>query len=85
MVEGLAKAYEKFVETDEFPASVNVDGLNWSKGQYFASACLLLQKIQDDPEHWEDEEIDVPVRMSNNTTYANNTFEQDSISLEALS
>ena len=84
MVEGLAKAYDKFIETDEFPASVNVDGLNWSKGQYLASACLLLQKIQDDPEHWEDEEIDVPVRMSNNTTYANNTFEQDSISLEAL-
>ena len=84
MADGIANAYEAFLEKDELPTSVNVDGLNWSKGQYLASACLLLQKIQDDPEHWEDEEIDVPVRMSNNTTYANNTFEQDSISLEAL-
>ena len=83
-VEEIAKAYETFLETDMLPASVNVEGILYGKGQYMAAACLLLKRIQEDPEHWEDEEVDVPVSMSWGVSEANNTFEQDSISLEAL-
>ncbi len=83
-VEELAKAYETFVEKDELPASVNVEGILYGKGQYMAAACALLRKIQEDPEHWEDEEVDVPVRMTWGSAEGNNTFEQDSISIEAL-
>lgn len=83
-VEELAKAYETFVETDALPASVKVEGVSYGRGQYMAAACLLLKKIQEDPENWELEEIDMPVRMGWGSSKANNTFEQDSISLEAL-
>ena len=83
-VDALAGAYETFVETDNLPASVNVEGILYSKGQYICAACLLLKEIQDNPEHWEDEEVDVPVRMNWGGNEQNNTFEQDSISLEAL-
>ena len=83
-VEEFAKAYEIFLEKDELPASVNVEGILYGKGQYMAAACLILKRIQEDPEHWEDEEVDVPVRMNWGSNEANNTFEQDSISLEAL-
>ena len=85
MVEELAKAYESFVEKDLLPASVNVEGILYGKGQYIAAACLLLKQIQEDPENWEKEEVDVPVRMTWGGNLQNNTFEQDSISLEALS
>ena len=84
MVEALADAYESFVEKDLLPASVNVEGILYGKGQYIAAACLLLKKIQEDPENWEDEEVDVPVRMTWGGNEANNTFEQDTISVEAL-
>ena len=83
-VEELAKAYESFVEKDMLPASVNVEGILYGKGQYIAAACLILKRIQEDPDHWQDEEVDVPVRMTWGSNEANNTFEQDSISLEAL-
>ena len=84
-VEELAKAYDYFVENDKLPASVNVEGIAYGKGQYMAAACLLLKRIQEDPENWEEGEVDVPVRMIWGSNDANNTFEQDSISLEALS
>lgn len=84
MVEALAGAYESFVEKDLLPASVNVEGILYGKGQYIAAACMLLKQIQENPEHWEEEEVDVPVRMTWGGNLANNTFEQDSISIEAL-
>ena len=84
-VDALAGAYETFVETNNLPASVNVEGILYGKGQYICAACLLLKDIQNNPEHWEDEEVDVPVRMTWGGNEGNNTFEQDSISLEALS
>lgn len=83
-VDGLAGAYETFVEKDALPMSINVDGISYGRGQYLAVACLLLKSIQENPEHWEEEEVEVPLRMSSNSTLANNTFEQDSVSLEAL-
>lgn len=83
-VESLAAAYDTFVEKDALPMSINVDGITYGRGQYLAVACMLLKNIQADPEHWEENEVEVPLRMSSNSTLANNTFEQDSISLEAL-
>ena len=83
-VDALAGAYEYFVENDKLPTSVNVEGILYGKGQYICAACLLLKAIQEDPEHWEDEEVDVPVKMSWGSNEGNNTFEQDSISIEAL-
>ena len=73
-VESLAGAFETFQEKDALPMSINVDGLTYGRGQYLAVACLLLKNIQEDPEHWEDVEVDVPLRMSSNSTLANNTF-----------
>jgi len=61
-VDALAGAYEYFVENDKLPTSVNVEGILYGKGQYICAACLLLKAIQEDPEHWEDEEVDVPVK-----------------------
>lgn len=84
-VEELAKAYESFLENDRIPTSVNVEGILYGKGQYITAGFRLLKMIQEDPEHWEEEEVDVPVRMNwGSDEGRNNTFEQDSISLEAL-
>ena len=83
-VEALSGAYETFLEKDELPPSVNVEGLLYGKGQYISAACLLLKRIQEDPEHWQEGEVDVPVKMNWGGNEGNNTFEQDSISLEAL-
>ncbi len=85
LVEELAKAYESFLENDRIPTSVNVEGILYGRGQYIMAGLRLLKKIQEDPEHWEEEEVDVPVRMNwGSDEGKNNTFEQDSISLEAL-
>lgn len=83
-VEELAKAYETFLETDALPASATVEGIQYSKAQYIAAGFRLLKMIQENPEHWEEEEVDVPVKITWGGSEANNTFEQDSISLEAL-
>ena len=45
-VDGLAGAYETFVEKDALPMSINVDGISYGRGQYLAVACLLLKSIQ---------------------------------------
>lgn len=83
-VEALAGAYDIFVEKDELPPSVNVEGILYGKGQYICAACLILQRIQDEPDTWQEGEVDVPVRMTWGSNEGNNTFEQSEISLEAL-
>lgn len=84
-VEELAKAYDIFVVEDALPTYVNVEGIQYGKGRYLAAACLLLKRIQQNPENWEEVEVDVPERMSWGGATQNNTFEQDSISIDALS
>ena len=83
-VDALAGAYETFLEKDALPLTVTVEGIQYGKGQYMSAACLLLKRIQEDPEHWDEGEIDIPSLMSWGGNEQNNTFEQDTISLEAL-
>lgn len=80
----LSEAYSTWEETNELPGSVNVEGMTYAKGQYVTAGLMILQKIMDDPEHWQDEDVEFPVRCAWGNLTQNNTFEQDTLSLIAF-
>jgi len=80
----LAKAYDTFVETDDLPTSINVQGLNYPKPKYVAASCLLLDKMTTDPEHWTETEIELPTRAVGSVDYRWNTFFPDSLSFDEV-
>jgi len=79
-VEALAKAYDTFTETDELPATINVDGISYSKANYAYAAIVLLDRIIDTPDTWEDEDIE-PVRYSTSVSDKWNTYDPNTISI----
>ena len=81
-VQALSKAYEEFLETDEMPSSVNVEGLSYSKSQYVAAACILLERMVSNPSGWQGGEIDLPERCVGSSEYRWNTYAPDEISFE---
>lgn len=83
-VEALAKAYDSFLETDQMPRSINVEGLNYNMGKYVGGACLLIEKIASDPKGWQDEEIELPERGAASSETRYHTYDPDVISLEDL-
>lgn len=80
----LAKAYDVFAETDELPATINVQGMKFGIDKYTAGAGLLLEKMTADPEHWQEQDIDVPAKCGAGRDDKNNTFFADSLSLKEL-
>lgn len=81
-VEAVAQSYEYFVENDKLPTSVNVEGINYSRGKVFAAGYKLLLKIMSEPDTWQDEEVEFNDRFSCSDNKANNTVNVEYISLD---
>jgi len=82
-VQAISDAYEVFEETGSLPTTVNVEGLEYSKGKYTLAACLLLDKIEKEPDTWQEEDIDAtPVAFGDE--YRWNTFDPDVIDMQHI-
>ena len=79
--QAIADAYDKFEETGSLPVRVNVEGLEYNKGKYILAACMLMEKIEADPDHWQDQDIEIPVAAFGDE-YRWNTFDPDVIDLQ---
>jgi hypothetical protein len=82
-VEALSAAYDTFEETGKLPNSINVDGLTVTKGRYIIGACLLLEKIQKEPETWQDNDIET-FQAAAGDEYRWNTFDPDVIDFQHI-
>ena len=82
-VQALSDAYKTFVETDELPASINVEGMTYSKAKYIAGACILLDKISTSPDKWQETDIELP-KVSASSVDNWDTFYPDSLSLSEV-
>ena len=82
-VEAISGAYDYFLINDEMPKSVNVDGINYNKGQYVSAAKLIIEKFADNPQHWEDIDVELPKASFGSSTKWN-TLDQDSLSIAAV-
>ena len=78
--QALSDAYDEFEKTGALPASVNVEGLSYSKGKYTLAACQLLERIQADPDTWQDEDVE-PFSAAFGSEYRWNTYDPDEIDL----
>ena len=76
--QAISDAYDLFEETGSLPTSVNVEGLVYNKGRYFIAACLLLEKIQAEPDTWQETEIEL-FSAAFGDEYRWNTFDPDVI------
>ena len=82
-VKGLSDAYETFEKTGSLPATINVEGLEYNKGRYILAGCMLMEKMFTDPEHWQDEDIDIqPATFGDE--YRWNTFDPDVIDMQHI-
>ena len=79
-VQALSDAYDTFEEKGALPGSVNVEGLQYVRGKYIQAACILLDKITSDPEHWQDVDIELIDAAAGNE-YRYNTFDPDVIDM----
>lgn len=80
-VEAMASAYGYFLENDKMPSTINVEAIDFDRGEYIAAGCVILKKIKEEPDTWQDNEadfIDVPAPSSN----ANNTIDKDEMTLD---
>ena len=79
-VQALSDAYDTFEAEGALPGSVNVEGLTYVRGKYIMAACILLEKIIADPDHWQDTEIELTDAAAG-SEYRYNTFDPDVIDL----
>ncbi len=80
----VSKAYETFAETDEMPVYVNVEGVEYGQAKYFSASCSIMELIESHPDDWQKQpDVEIP-KYSSGSVMQWNTFEQDSISLDAL-
>ena len=79
-VQALSDAYDTFEAEGSLPGSVNVEGLTYVRGKYIMAACILLEKIIADPDHWQDTEIELTDAAAG-SEYRYNTFDPDVIDL----
>ena len=78
--QAISDAYDVFESSGSLPNMVNVEGLEYNKGKYILAACMLLEKITADPEHWQDQDIDLP-SVTFGGEYRWNTFDPDEIDM----
>jgi hypothetical protein len=79
-VVALSNAYDEFVSTDELPATVNVQGIKYSKVDYVSASCLILAKMQENSNTWQDVDVEIP-RLSFSINDKWDTYDPDSISI----
>lgn len=79
-VQAISDAYDTFESTGSLPTTVNVEGLSYTKGRYTMAACMLLEKIGADPEHWQDVDIET-VPATAGEDYRWNTYDPDVIDM----
>ena len=79
-VQALSDAYDTFEQKGALPGSVNVEGLQYVRGKYIMAACILLDRITSDPEHWQDTDIELTDVAAGND-YRYNTFDPDVIDM----
>lgn len=77
-LEALAGAYDVFENTGSLPATINIEGIKHTKGQYTVAACMLVGKIAADSKTWQDEDID-PFVPAFGGDYRWNTYDPDEI------
>lgn len=82
-VQAISDAYEVFEKTGSLPNTVNVEGLEYSKGKYTLAACILLDKIESEPDTWQDKEIEVDY-VPFGDEYRWNTFDPDVIDFQHI-
>ena len=78
--QALSDAYDTFESKGALPGSVNVEGLQYVRGKYILAACMLLERIDADPEHWQDTDIELTDAAAGND-YRYNTFDPDVIDM----
>ncbi len=83
-VEGIAKAYDSFEESGSLPATINVEGIKYSKGKYILAACILLEKIHQEPDTWQKEDIDITSAAFSDVEYKYNTYDPDVIDMNHI-
>lgn len=76
----ISDACDVFESTGSLPMKVNVEGMEYNKGKYTLAACMLIERIDADPEHWQDTDIDIPAAAFGNE-YRWNTFDPDIIDM----
>lgn len=79
-VQALSDAYDTYEAEGALPGSVNVEGLTYVRAKYVMAACMLLEKIDADPEHWQDTDIELTDAAFGND-YRNNTYDPDVIDM----
>lgn len=80
----LSMAYDQWVETDNAPNQILVDGVKYNKGMYVGAACMLVKLVYEKPEGWHLEDIGIDTLFFTPGSADNSTFFRDSISLEEL-
>ena len=80
-VEAIAKAYDTFLSTGSLPVTAKVEGLEYSKGKYILAACELIAKIDEEPDTWQDTEVDL-FSVSFGDEYRYNTYDPDVIDMD---
>ena len=81
IIQAVAEAYKEFEETDEMGGYANVQGIKYMKSRYIGAVMQLIPKMVSDPDHWQDEDIEIPV-MSPGSDTKNNTFDPNVISFD---
>lgn len=83
-LQAISDAYGVFLQTDEMPVYVNVDGIKYTQAKYFSAACDIMALIEAHPKDWQDyPDVEIP-KYSSGNTMGWNTFEQTEISMDAL-
>lgn len=82
-VEAISAAYDYFEENGKLPNTINVDGLSVTKGRYIVGACMLLDKIQKEPDTWQDDDIET-IQAAGGEDYRWNTFDPDVIDFQHI-
>ena len=79
-VKAIAGAYDTFEATGSLPNTVNVEGMTYNKGKYTLAACMLLEKIEAEPDTWQDVDIEL-TSAAFGDEYRYNTFDPDEIDM----
>ena len=81
-IEEMAAAYDYFVENDQLPAEISIEGIKYGKGKMFAASYMLVKKMLEEPETWADNEVEYNDKFSCPNNEKNNTINVDSLGFE---
>ena len=82
-VQALSDAYDEWESTGKLPATLNVEGISYNKGRYILGACILMGKMEKEPEKWQEEDIEL-FAAAQGDEYRWNTFDPDEIDLQHI-